>query len=92
MAISEQQRFEMHLGLRQQLGDDVASTLMEHLPPSGWGDVARVHDIQRIESEITHVREQLGQIKNSVRVLIGGILTVSAAIIVLLIQQNQNIS
>ena len=34
----------MHLGLRNTLGDDVAGTLMEHLPPSGWAD-ARLNAI-----------------------------------------------
>ena len=45
MATTEQERLEMHLGLRKALGENVANTLMEHLPPSGWGDVARKHDI-----------------------------------------------
>lgn len=43
--INETQRFEMHLGLRNTRGDDVAGALMEHLPPSGRADVARVRDI-----------------------------------------------
>ena len=45
MATTEHERLEMHLGLRKVLGDDVANTLMEHLPPSGWGDVARKYDV-----------------------------------------------
>jgi hypothetical protein len=45
MAFTEQQRLEMHLGLRKVRGDDVADAVIEHLPPSGWGDVARKHDI-----------------------------------------------
>ena len=45
MATTEQERLEMHLGLRKVLGDDVANTMMAHLPPSGWGDVARKHDV-----------------------------------------------
>lgn len=35
----------MHLGLHKVLGDDVANTVMSHLPPSGWGDVARKNDV-----------------------------------------------
>jgi tetrahydromethanopterin S-methyltransferase subunit G len=31
----------MHIGLRESLGPRVADSLMEHLPPSGWDDVAR---------------------------------------------------
>ena len=48
MTFDEQQRFEMHVGLRQALGDDVAATVMEHLPPSGWSDVARTRDIEHL--------------------------------------------
>jgi hypothetical protein len=52
MSISEAQRFDMQIGLRQQLGDDVANSLMEHLPPSGWSDVARTRDIEFIDKRI----------------------------------------
>ena len=52
MSISEAQRFDMQVGLRQQLGDDVANSLMEHLPPSGWSDVARTRDIEFIDKRI----------------------------------------
>ena len=52
MSISEAQRFDMQVGLRKQLGDDVANSLMEHLPPSGWSDVARTRDIEFINNRI----------------------------------------
>jgi hypothetical protein len=58
---------------------------MEHLPPSGWSDVARKQDIVEIRKDLTRINSTL-------KVIIGGVLTVSAAIIVLLIQLNQNIS
>ena len=41
MSITEARRTEMHIGLRESLGPRVADSLMEHLPPNGWGDVAR---------------------------------------------------
>lgn len=59
MTITEAQRFEMHLGLRDKLGDDVANTLMEHLPPSGWSDVARTHDIDRLDDRISSLEVRL---------------------------------
>ena len=52
MAISEAQRFELHLGLQKVLGDDMANTLMEHLPPSGWSDVVRIHDLDQFKNLI----------------------------------------
>ena len=85
MTIREAQRFDMQVGLRSHLGDDVANILMEHLPPSGWSDVARKQDIVDIHKELT-------RINGTLKLIIGGVLTVSAAIIVLLIQLNQNIS
>jgi len=55
MAIREDARFELHLKLRNVLGDKVADTLMEHLPPSGWGDVARKADLELVSSELRHL-------------------------------------
>lgn len=52
MAISEAQRFELHLGLQKVLGDAMANTLMEHLPPSGWSDVVRVDQLTEVERRI----------------------------------------
>ena len=89
MAISEAQRFEMHLGLRNTLGDDVANSLMEHLPPSGWSDVARTSDVNRLETEM---REGFKSIRNTIRFLIASAITVSLGLIVMLIQLNQSIS
>ena len=89
MAISEAQRFEMHLGLRNTLGDDVANSLMEHLPPSGWSDVARTSDVNRLETEM---REGFKSIRNTIRFLAASAITVSLGLIVMLIQLNQSIS
>lgn len=50
--MSEVERFEMHLALKNTLGETVANTVMEHLPPSGWGDVARERDVVRLERKL----------------------------------------
>ena len=42
----------MHLQLRKHLGDTVADTLVEHLPPTGWGDVARKSDLDQLRAEM----------------------------------------
>jgi len=49
MPVTEKQRFEMHSNLKVKLGDDVADTLMEYLPPVGWADIARKSDFDRLE-------------------------------------------
>jgi len=96
MTISEAQRFEMHLGLRNTLGDVVANSLMEHLPPSGWSDVARTGDIDRIDARIDRLeadmKEGFQSIRSSMRVMVGAFVAVSIGIIVMLVQLNQTIS
>ena len=52
MTISEAQRFEMHLALQRVLGDEVAGTLMNHLPPSGWSDLVRMRDVIELEKHL----------------------------------------
>ena len=52
MTITESRRFVLHRALRDQFGASVADTLMEHLPPSGWGDVARQSDIERLRTDM----------------------------------------
>ena len=103
MTISEAQRFEMHLGLRNLLGDEVANSLMEHLPPSGWSDVARTGDIDRIDARIdrlearidrleAEMKEGFQSVRSSMRVMVGSFVAVSMGIIVMLVQLNQTIS
>ena len=48
MVISEQLRRRLHETLVDQLGADMADALMEHLPPSGWADVARQSDLDHL--------------------------------------------
>lgn len=60
MTIAESRRFVLHRALRDQFGASVADTLMEHLPPSGWGDVARQSDIESLRVNL----------KNEINVLV----------------------
>ncbi len=63
MTIADTKRFELHQYLRTQMETDMADTLMDHLPPAGWSDLARTGDVSavRIElkSEIQTVRAEL---------------------------------
>jgi tetrahydromethanopterin S-methyltransferase subunit G len=59
MAISETARLDMLSGLRTHVGEAVANTLMEHLPPGGWYDVARTGDIDRIETRLDRLEARL---------------------------------
>jgi hypothetical protein len=65
--ITEAQRFEMHTCLRGLMGEEVANTMMEHLPPSGWSDVVRKADLDQVEvalkSDISLVRSDLDRVE-----------------------------
>ena len=38
--------------LRRCHGDRLGDIIVQHLPPTGWGDVARITDISRLENRI----------------------------------------
>ncbi len=52
MGVTEAQRFELHRQLQKSLGEDVAHSLMEYLPPVGWADVARKRDVEVVERRV----------------------------------------
>ena len=52
MAISDQTRHRLHQRLDEVLGSDDAATLMEHLPPVGWADVATKRDLEHLSLEL----------------------------------------
>lgn len=52
----------MYHTLQKVLGQPVADTLMNHLPPGGWGDVARKADIDRITLRLDQIDQRFEQI------------------------------
>jgi hypothetical protein len=48
MAVDERSRHQLHGRLDEVLGAEEAATLMSHLPPVGWADVARKSDIDAL--------------------------------------------
>ena len=87
MAISEDRRHEMYEGLIEALGRERATTLMEHLPPVGWADVATKRDLDQqtlvlrrdMEAEFGKFRAELGSEIASVRTEIPAVRTEIAA-------------
>ena len=63
MTISETARLDMLSGLRTHVGEAVANTLMEHLPPGGWYDVARTGDFDRIETRLNRLEASLDKLE-----------------------------
>ena len=48
---SEAERFTLHQTLRTLMPEAVADTLMSHLLPAGWSDVARASDIDALRTD-----------------------------------------
>lgn len=63
MAITEHTRHQLHQALIESLGEEEAATLMEHLPPVGWADVATKTDIDNLrtatKTDIENLRTSL---------------------------------
>jgi hypothetical protein len=49
MVVDERSRQALYRRLEEILGPDAATTLIEHLPPAGWADVATRHDLADLE-------------------------------------------
>lgn len=56
---SEVERFTLHQTLRGLMPEEVAATLMSHLPPAGWSDVALKSDIEQLRAATKHDLAQL---------------------------------
>ncbi len=52
MAVDERARFALYERLEGALGTEAATTLLEHLPPVGWADVATKRDLDQLEQRI----------------------------------------
>jgi hypothetical protein len=62
MVVDERARHELFGRLEDVLGAEHAVTLMEHLPPVGWADVATKHDLDvlrdRLRSDMNAMKHE----------------------------------
>jgi hypothetical protein len=56
---TEEARHQLHGRLDEVLGKDHATTLMEHLPPGGWANMATKADLDRLEERLDVCEERL---------------------------------
>jgi hypothetical protein len=84
MSVTEESRHRLHQKLDETIGPEDATTLMEHLPPVGWADVATKTDLAHLEerlvarfevvdAQIAHQAEIMDHRFATVGVLIEGI-------------------
>ena len=52
MAITEEGRHRMYSRFEETFGHEVATMLMEHLPPVGWADVATKRDVDHLAATV----------------------------------------
>lgn len=57
MAVTEESRHELYRYLIETMGEERAATLMAHLPPVGWADVATKQDLVALRQDIDHLCE-----------------------------------
>lgn len=50
MSVDERSRHDLFTRLAEALGEEHAAVLMEHLPPTGWADVATKHDLDQLKT------------------------------------------
>ena len=63
MSVSDRDRRELYDRLEATLGRPEASTLMELLPPVGWGDVARQGDLVALRGEMAELRGEMAELR-----------------------------
>ena len=91
MTISERERLALYRRLEDTLGTDHADTLMELLPPTGWGDVATRADLHatatelrgemaELRGEMAQLRGEMGEVRGEIAVLRGDMLAGFAAV------------
>ena len=52
MVVDDRSRHELYRRLEEVLGMEAATTLIEHLPPAGWAEVATKHDLAQLEERL----------------------------------------
>ncbi len=50
MSVTEFERHQLYSWFEEHMGEDRATTMMNLLPPTGWGDVATRRDLHLLEA------------------------------------------
>lgn len=87
MAVTERTRHELHEALVELMGPERAETLMEHLPPTGWGDVVTKEYLDlRLEALEHRVLSEVdSRLRSQMTMIIAMLLSQTALILTFLI-------
>jgi hypothetical protein len=64
MTVDDQTRLQLHRRLEEVLGADEANTLMAHLPPATWQDLATKQDLAVLGSDL---RAEMATLSSNLR-------------------------
>jgi hypothetical protein len=56
VAITEQDRIRLYQFFEETMGEELATTMMDCLPPTGWGDLATKDDIASVRQDLEQLR------------------------------------
>ena len=83
MSTNDKARLELHRRLDSVLGAEEASTLMSHLPPVTWDQVATKDDLRALEANLraeisvsaSGLRTEMAELRTEVRTELAGVRT-----------------
>lgn len=64
--VADGTRFKVQTGLREKLGEELGDLVMDYLPPTDWGQVARVQDVQSVRMDVQLLKMELDALRRDV--------------------------
>lgn len=91
MTTADNNRLEMHLRLKEVLGDTVGDTVMRSLPPVDWSEFARKSDVEAL-ARLTEVRfaavdARLASIESRLSGIVAGMWAMGSLTVTLFVAQ-----